>query len=316
VKTIGLMVLGGTAITLPVLLTEPYYLHILILVCVNAILGMSFALIYSVGLITLGAAAYYGIGAYTSTLLVTKCGLSFWLALPCAVIITGIVATVIGFLIVRYSGISFVAFTLISSFVIQRLWGSLDFFGGWGGIINIPPPTPILSGIDFSNKTHYYYLALGLLVITTLVLYGLYGSRVGRTWRAIKLDPRLAMATGIDPFPYRLGAFVLASASAGMAGAFYAHYAGSIMPDTFSLLKSIHIQLYAILGGLDYYILGPFIGSIILTVVPEMLQIKPQIEPYFTAALLIILVMFLRPGVVGFVYQLVEGLKKIPCKET
>jgi branched-chain amino acid transport system permease protein len=295
------------ALALPFYIGNIYYLHIAIMACINSILGMGFALLYSVGLISLGMAAFYGIGAYASALLVMKSGLSFWLAMPVAGIISGIVATVIGLLIVRYPGVGFVVFTLVTCFVTQRIWGAMEFFGGWGGIIGIPVPNSIFSVIDFSSKIHYYYLSLFLLLVTVAVLYGLHQSRIGRAWRAIKLDPRLAAVAGINAYVYRLFAFVVACGFAGLAGSFYAHYAGTIMPDAFDLHKSIHIQVYAILGGLESYILGPLTGSAIFTATPEFLRIAPEVEPYFTGGLLIVLVIFLPSGLAGLA-QRVPGL--------
>jgi branched-chain amino acid transport system permease protein len=306
-KLIVLAVVLVVALALPFFIGNVYYLHIAIMASINSILGMGFALLYSVGLITLGMAAYYGIGAYASTLLVMKSGLSFWVAMPAAGIITGIVAAVIGLLIVRYPGVGFVVFTLVTGFVMQRIWGAVRLFGGWGGIIGIPPPNPIFGVVDFSSKIHYYYLSLFLLLVTVVVLYGLYQSRIGRAWRAIKLDPRLAATTGINAYVYRLAAFGVACGFAGLAGSFYAHYAGTIMPDAFDLHKSIYIQIYAILGGLESYILGPLTGAVVFTAVPEFLRMAPEIEPYFTGCLLIALVIFLPSGLAG-VAQRVPGL--------
>lgn len=313
----------GLGLVLPFILSNPYYLHLLIMVYVNAMLGMGFALIYSVGLITLGAAAFWGIGAYASTLMVMKLGLSFWLAMPAATFMTGIVASCFGLIIVRYAGVGFVVFTLLICFVIERIFVYIKLFGGWGGIIGIPPPNPIplpFHPIDFSSKVPYYYLSFFLLLLTMISFYGLYSSRIGRAWRAIRLDSRLAEAVGIYLCGYRLAAFVLSSAFAGLAGSFYAHYSLTISPETFGSLKSIYIQIYAILGGLESYLLGPLAGSIVFTLLPEFLQISPKIEPYITGLTLILIVIFLPGGLSGMgkglakalirVYSAVAGMKR------
>lgn len=305
------MVILAIGLALPFFIGNVYYLHIAIMAYINTILGMGFALIYGVGLITLGAAGFFGTGAYASTLLVMNAGLSFWLALPAAAIISGMLGFVVGFLIVRYPGVGFLVFTLVTGFVLQRVWGAVDLFGRWGGIINIPRPDPIFGVIDFSSKIHYYYLSLFLLLLTVAIFYGLYQSRIGRAWRAIKLDPRLAATTGVNLFSYRLAAFVVACASAGLAGAFFAHYSGTIMPDAFGLHKSIYIQIYAIMGGLESYILGPLCGAIILTAVPEFLRIIQEFEPYFTGVLLIVLVIFLPYGIAGSVPRVTGLLSRL-----
>jgi branched-chain amino acid transport system permease protein len=244
-----------------------------------------------------------------------KGGLSFWLALPIATIITAIVTLFLGLLITRYAGVGFVVFTLLICFMMERVFGNVKFLGGWGGIIGIPSPDPIclpfIGDIEFSSKISYYYLSLSLLLLTILFFHGLYSCRIGRAWRAIKLDPRLAEAVGVYVFGYRLAAFVLASAFAGLAGSFHAHHSMTINPETFGILKSIHIQVYAILGGLDSYILGPLSGAIVFTLLPEFLQISPEIEPYVTGFTLIFIVILLPRGLAGVARKLLRALVKL-----
>lgn len=295
-KAIILIILLGLA--LPFYIGRVYYLHIAIMIYINIILAMGFSLLYSVGLITLGASAFWGVGAYTSALLVIKTGMSFWAALPISALFSGIVGFLLGLLIVRYPGVGFLIFTMVFNFLFQRIWASVPVFGGWGGIISIPTPNPI-GVIDFSSKIHFYYLCLFLLLLNIVLLYSLYESRIGKAWRAIKLDPRLAATAGINLFAYRLAAFVLACTFAGLAGSFFAHYSGTIMPSTFDQLKSIHIQVYAILGGLGYYIVGPITGAALFTLLPEILRISPEIEPYFTGIVVIVVVIFLPGGIAG-----------------
>jgi len=294
------------ALPLPFLVENPYYLHSLITVYINAVLGLGFAMIYSTGLVTLGASAFWGIGAYASALLVMKAGLSFWLALPLAGSITGAAALCFGLVAIRYAGVGFIVFTLLFCFIVERVFGYVPIFGGWGGIIGVPPPDPIpvpfCGPIQFLSKTPYYYLSLALLILTMAAFASLYSSHIGRSWRAIKLEARLAEAVGVYLFGYRLAAFIVASASAGLAGSFYAHYAMAISPEAFGLFKSVHIQVYAILGGLDHLILGSLTGSFVFTLLPELLQVSPEIEPYITGTVLILIVIFLPSGLTGLIH--------------
>ena len=308
-----LLIAGLSA--LPLIIRNPYYLHLTSMVFVNAILGMGFAMIYSTGLITLGASAFWGVGAYTSTLLVMKLGWSSWLAMPAAAIIAGIFAFLCGSLVVRYAGVGFVVFTLLMCFVIERVFAYVKVFGGWGGIIGIPPPDsiplPFNQAVEFSSKIPFYYLSLLLLTITVICFYGFYSSRIGRAWRAVKLDPALAESIGVHLYGYRLTAFIVASVFAGLAGSFYAHFSMIINPETFGILKSIYIQIYAILGGLEYYILGPIAGSIIFTLLPQFLQISPEIEPYVTGCVLILIVIFLPDGLAGLVQRVLQVMSRL-----
>jgi len=110
---------------------------------------------------------------------------------------------------------------------------------------------------------------------------------------------------------YRLAAFSLASAFAGLFGSFYAHYNMTISPLTFDVLKSVHIQIYAILGGLEFYIFGPFVGSLIFTLLPEFLRISVAVEPYVTGVALILLVVFLPDGMAGLVKKSIARISKL-----
>jgi branched-chain amino acid transport system permease protein len=291
------------ALALPFILNNPYLLHLVILVLINAALGMGFSLVYSTGLITLGASAFWGVGAYASALLVMKGGFSFWLAMPVAAILSALVAMGIGYLIVRYVGAGFVVFTLLFCLLIQKVFGYIEIFGGWGGITGIPPPNPIrlpfAGDISFSTKVPYYYLSLFLLIIIVVVLRRVYSSRIGRAWKATRFSPELAETLGINANRYRLVAFSLSSAFAGLVGSFYAHYNTTISPLTFDVLKSVHIQIYSILGGLESYILGPLIGSALFTLLPEFLRVSDVVEPYVTGLALILLVLFLPGGIAG-----------------
>jgi len=292
------IVLGIIILTLPLIIKSPYQMHLIIMLCINIVLGLSFAMLFSTGLITIGAAAFWAIGAYGSALLVMNLGLSFWLALPLASIITGIIALVLGSIIVRAPGVAFVVQTMVINMIVGQALGQIEFLGGWGGILGIPRPNPIGS-IKFVSKTHYYYLILFLLLLTVAVSYALYSSRTGRAWRSIRLNPRLAQTLGINLFRYRLLAFIIASMSAGLVGSFYAHYFGTIEPGTFSVFKSIYIQIYSILGGLNFYLIGPIIGALIMTLVPEFLRVGKEIEPILTGGILIMLVIFLPGGILS-----------------
>jgi branched-chain amino acid transport system permease protein len=285
-------------ILLPFWLKSRYLIHLAIMSCVNIILGLSFSLLFSTGLITLGAAAPFGIGAYASATLVTKFAIPFWLALPFSIAITGVISLALGCVFCRTAGAPFVILTMLSGLVVSQVAGQIEFFGGWGGMINIPRPDPI-GPIEFVGKEPYYYMILTLLLLIGLTLHALYTSRYGRVWRAIKLSPHLAETLGINLYHYRVLAFLIAAVISGTAGCFYAHYARALVPDTFGGWSSILIQLYAVLGGLEFPILGPAIGAVVMTFVPEMLRIAKEVEPIITGVLLLIIILFFPGGLLG-----------------
>jgi branched-chain amino acid transport system permease protein len=302
-KLIALLLLVFILACIPVRVHSPYYMHLIIFTGMNAILAMTFIMMLRTGLISLGIAAFWGIGAYASAALVLKAELSFWVALPAATLITAMIAWAIGFLLVRNPGFSFLILTTIIGMLVVLVFGNIKWLGGFTGIEYIPPPDPLdipfLAPILFTSKIPYFYLMLALFLLVCISFRALYTSSIGRAWMAIGLNPHLAGSIGVNVFRYRLIAFVIASTVTGLEGSFYAHYIGSINPHAFNIFKTIHIHIYAILGGIQFVFLGPIIGTFIMTFVPESLRIAKEIEPILTGALLILLTIFLPGGILS-----------------
>lgn len=298
-QVITTAILIAVGLLIPFFITSSYQLHLIIMLFINVVLAMSFSMLISTGLITIGAASFWAIGAYTSAILVLNYDLSFWIALPLATLVTGLVALALGAVIVRTPGVAFVVQTMVVNMIVVQALGQIEYLGGWGGILGIPTPDPI-GTLRFSSKVNSYYLALFLLLIIVLAFAALYSSRIGRAWSAIRLNPRLAQSLGINLFRYRLIAFVISAMASGVVGSFYAHYFGTIEPGTFSVFKSIYVQIYGILGGLNFFIMGPIVGAFIMTLLPEFLRISKEIEPILTGAILVLLVIFLPGGILSF----------------
>jgi branched-chain amino acid transport system permease protein len=310
-KTAGFVLLAAMLCLVPLFVDSPYYLHLLIMSGINAILAMTFTLMLTTGLISLAIAVFWSFGAYASTLAVMNLGLSSWLALPLSVVVTGIIAYGIGYLLVKNTGFGFLILTSVLGMLIVLIYGNINWLGGYQGIEAIPTPDPIpipyVTQIEFISKASFYYLMLGSLFFVILAFSAFYASWAGRAWRAIGLGPNLAESIGVDLHRYRLLSFVVASMGAGLAGSFYAHYIGAVTPSTFGIFKTIHIHIYAILGGLGFPILGPIIGALIMTFVPEILRITGEIEPIFTGFLIIILIKFLPGGVLSLFAKQKKG---------
>lgn len=312
-KIVGIGFLLLILLLLPLAVRNSYYVHLLITVGINAVLAMTFILMLRTGLLSLGIAAFWGIGAYSSAFLSVRAGLAAWAALPLAVAITGIVAIVFGALLVKQGGLGFIIQTLALGFIVVLVFGTFKIFGGHVGIIGIPHPEsiqiPFSGTVKFTSisKTPFYYLMLICALLSVLTLTAFYSSWAGRAWRAIGLSPDLAQSLGINIFRYRLIAFVIACLIAGLMGSFYAHYCGVIVPDTFGPFKTIYVHVYAILGGIDFAILGPIVGAFVMTFVPEMLRVTEGIEPIITGILIILLILFLPSGLLGLLHMLKKG---------
>ena len=205
-------------------------------------------------------AAFWGIGAYASALLSTRLHVPSGWALPLSLVITGIVAFFVGYILVRRPGFSFVIQTLVFSFIIVLVFGNFDIFGRYAGIFNIPRPEPV--PLPFVGPCPVYFedpLLLPHAVFDcpcVAFVQGLLHRVVGPGLQGDRLSPRLAESLGVNLFRYRLLAFVVGSSASGLVGSFFAHYYGSVVPSTFDAIKTINVQVYAILGGIRFALLG------------------------------------------------------------
>jgi branched-chain amino acid transport system permease protein len=307
VKPLVLAAVVVFLLAIPSFVHSPYYLDLFISVVVRGVLGMVFVLLLRAGMINMGIAAFWGIGAYASVIMVMDLGIPFWAALPLSALVTGLVSFGIGWILVGSgsSGFGFVVLSAVIGQMFSVVMGSISFVGGYTGRQNVPAPEAIPlpggSSIEFSvsDKVPYYYLVLFLLGVIALVLVALYRSRVGRAWTAIGLNLRLASSLGVNVFRYRLAVFVVGSAVAGLIGSFYAHYQGFVAPDTFGMWQNIYFQIYAILGGIGFPIVGSLVGSGLMTMLPEALRGAAVYANIIMGVLLVLLVLFLPQGILG-----------------
>ena len=281
-----------------ILRNEPYWMGVVIVCLFSTILAISWLLILITGHISVAHAAFMGIGGISSALLVMEAGLSFWLALPLAGLITASIAVLLGIPILRVRGIYFLVITLAFGEVVRIIILKWKFLGGYVGLIGIPAPNPIGS-IDFTSRVHYYYLILFLVAITILVMYRIYSSRIGRTFRSIGENEALAESLGIDVLKYKLLAFAIGCFFAGITGSFVVHYLHYSSADMYGVWQSLMTQIHAVVGGMGFIIGGPIVGAFSLTFFPELLDIRWDIsksEPLIYAVFLILVIFFLRGG--------------------
>jgi branched-chain amino acid transport system permease protein len=289
----------------PVFISSPYYLDLFITAISSAILAMTFITCLRVGLINLSTAAFWGIGAYTTAILVVNFHFSFWVSLPISGLLAGIIGWGLSYILIgkRTSAFSFVMLSSVLGTLFPLAVGNIEYLGGFNGIANIPEPETIkifsLATIEFNSRIPYFYLILIIAVIIILALASCYSNWAGRSWTSIGLDARLAESIGINSFRFRMFAFVLSSVIAGLIGSFYATYQGFIINTSFGMWKTIFVQIYAILGGVSYAILGPIVGSALMTVFIELLRPIDVISPIVIGAILMLLIVFLPQGILG-----------------
>jgi len=288
------LILLVALIAVPAFTQDPYLLNLLITTGIWTTSVWGVRLIMSTGQLTLGHAAYMAVGAYASTLLTMKVGLSFWLAFPLAGLISSFVALLIGYPTLRIKGVYFSIITFAFAEIIRLIivhWPSL--LGGYGGIPNIPAPSPILS-ISFTSRIPFYYLILAISLITYLVMVRMEKSRIGKIFSSIHESDTLAESIGINIMKYKIVAFCIGCFFAGLSGSFYAHYFNFTSPEFFTIWQSIYCLIFVIVGGAGS-VWGPPIGALFMTLVPELLRVAREYEPVIYAIILI-LIMFLLPS--------------------
>lgn len=294
---IGLTILGLILLTLP-LYVSSYMTQIAITTITYSMLGLAFGLGMRVGLPRLDLAAWWGIGGYTTALLM-KMGISFW----ATVVIGGLIAVVLGGLIFSLAlprgMIAFFTFCMVLSMAVYQMFGSIKIFGGWGGTTGVPAPT--LFSIVIDTQREIYYLGLFFLVITVVVYYLLYHSRIGRAWNSITGGLKLARSVGVDVVRYRLANVLIGNFFIAMAGSFFVSYYRAAIPSIFSFQAGVNTIIYLFIGGFGHSLIGPILGAVIATFIPEYLRFAQTLQSIVAAIIVILILMFLPFGIMGII---------------
>jgi branched-chain amino acid transport system permease protein len=320
-RRMALLCAAVTIAVLPFVFTDTYWRTNLIVCALNVMLaiGLDFVLGYA-GQLNLGQSAFYGLGAYVSTLLITKLGIPFWIAFAGAIAFSGIAGIVLSLFAMRlrghYLAIASLGFAVITYQILLN-WISLT--QGPLGIYAIPPPPalalPGLPAIDFHNLANLLYLVAGFALLSYLLLDQLIRSPIGETLTAIREDEVSAASLGINCAAWKVFAFGVGSAVAGAAGCFYASFVGTLVPDAFFITESFTILAMVVVGGMGTLI-GPVCGAILLTVLPELLRGIGDLRLVVYGAALTLVVLFMPGGIVQAARLAFERLQRAPRRET
>lgn len=288
---------------LPLLLTGNYWHENLTVCAINVLLalGLDFILGYA-GQLNLGQSAFYGLGAYVSTLLITRLGVPFWGAFAAGVVFAGLAGMVLALFAVRlrghYLAIASLGFAVI---IHQILLNWISLTQGPLGIYAIPRPPAIaipgLPVIDFRNPVALFYLVAGFALLTYFILDQLVRSPIGETLTAIREDDISASSLGINAAIWKVFAFGVGAAVGGAAGCFYATSVGTLVPDSFFITESFTILSMVIVGGMGTLI-GPVFGAILLTLLPELLRGIGDLRLVVYGVALTLVVLFMPGGLV------------------
>ena len=275
---LGGVAVGLAALVFPLVAPNESWLNLGILVLLYAALAQAWNILGGfAGQVSLGNAAFFGVGAYTSTVLLERWNVSPWLGMGAGALLAAAAAVAVGYPVFRLGGHYFAIATIALAEIALVLVSNWEFVGGAVGL-SIPfvrgpdrRPTDSWAFLQFNeSRTPYFYVVLGLAVLATLVAVAVERSKIGYYLRAIKNDQQAARALGVDVLRYKLVAIVLSAALTAALGTFYAQYLLFIDPDTTMRLElSVLIALVAILGGVGT-VAGPLLGAVVLIPLSEL----------------------------------------------
>lgn len=282
-----------------------YLIHILIMIGIYIILTQSLNLVMGyTGLLSLCHAAFYGIGAYTVTLLMMHFNLNFFIAIIFAIIISSLLSLLVAIPSLKFKGDYFVLATLGFQIIIfSILYNWVSFTRGPYGIPGIPSPS--LFGFKFDQPQSFLILSTLFALIVVYFTYLLTSSQFGRILKGIREDEITTKILGKDTFRFKVKAFAISSAIASISGGLYATYVTYIDPTSFTIDESLFLVIILAVGG-SGNITGPIVGSIILVILPEVLRflqipdtVAPNIRMMLYALTLIVIMRYKKTGIAG-----------------
>jgi branched-chain amino acid transport system permease protein len=254
---------------------------------VSALLALSVWLTLYAGQLTLGNAAFMGVGAYVSALLGRLLDTPFPLALLIGAFAAAVLALPLGVIVFRLRGVYLAIATLAFGEIVRVVLLATPITGKGQGLNGIPP------------KTELWHIYISLLVVA-YVLWRVQGSTVGRAWAAIREDEIASASQGIAVGQHKLAAFVIGALIAGWAGGLSAHVTFSIDPSDFGFTKAVQVLVFAVVGGVPN-VVGPILGAGVLTALPEVLRPLKDYRDIFQGAILLLVIIYLPRGLVTFV---------------
>lgn len=243
---------------------------------------------------SIGHAAFFGIGAYTSAVLTSTVGINFWLSLPIAFVVTGLIGALLGLASMRVKE-DFLAITTIGiNFVVVAIFQYAPIFGA---SLGMSVSKPSIFGVKMDNLM--FLILVGILIVAmVLFMRMIEKSWFGLALASIRNDEAAASSLGVNIVKFKVLAFALGTAVAGLAGGVYAHYMTFIYSSDFAFLVSISILSMVVIGGIGT-IRGPIVGAIILGIAPELFRFISDYRMIVYGGLLVLMMMFQPQGIVG-----------------
>ena len=279
---------------LPLAIGHSRYMLSVLMNCAGlSLLAFGVWIMFTIGRINICQAGFALIGGYATAILLSRYGVSFWLALPLSAVVAGAVGVLIGSFILKLRGIYFAMLTISLTEAIRLAFlNGGDFTQGSRGITGLPQP---FAG---DSPLPMYYLAVALLALGLLVTWRVHYSRLGRIFRAMRLNEDLAESFGTNVWRYRVVAFGTACALGGLGGSYFAVFTQSVYPQSFTVEHSIYLMLFCFLGGLEF-VSGAMIGAFALTILFELLSEFQQYQTLVYGVLMIAVILLLPNGLMA-----------------
>ena len=304
---VALAALTLCLIVFPLFGPSPFYLHLMILIFMYAVMSQSWNVIAGLsGQISLGHGAFFGIGAYTSSVLYVQYGLTPWLGILLGMVFAALVAIAIGIPMLRLSGHYFAIATLLIGISFQVVFQRWEMVGAASGLwIPLTEESSWLALQFHDSKAPYYYVFLAFFAVTYLLVWRLNNSKIGFRLRAVRDDYQAASSLGIDVSRYKIIAYVISAIIMAPMGSLFAQYILIVDPDRmFNLEISILVLLMTVLGGIGN-IWGPLVGVAILIPISEYTRIYlggtgGAVDLIFYGLILMLICVFRPAGLISF----------------
>ena len=303
------LLLAVVVFTLPFFLGNNYHLMVLNISALNilVVIGLNLLMGFA-GQISLGHAAFFGLGAYLSGIFTATYGFPVWPTVLLAMAITGGIAFVIGIPTLKLEGHYLVMATLGFNVIVYIVMLQLEpVTGGPSGFSGIPRLE--LSGFIFDSDRKYYYLLWAVSLGALLLSLNLIHSRVGRAMAALRQNEIAARCAGIDTETYKVKIFVLSAVMASLAGSLYAHYITFISPGTFSFFYSLQVATMVLVGGIGS-LWGSVLGALLLTTLPEALHAVKEYNVLVYGLILMGVLVFFPHGLLTGIAGIWRGREK------
>jgi branched-chain amino acid transport system permease protein len=288
-----------------------YFIFIGINAVINAIAVLGIVIISGYARqLHLGQSAFLGVGAYTSAILMNKCGVSFWLTIPVAMALSGLFGFILSIPTLKLKGGSYLALVtqtfgeIIYVILLNMVWLTNGPFGITG--IKAPKVGPI----DFVKLQPYFFLCVVFLIVVYIAMKRVVKSKYGRFFISIRESEEAAQSLSINTRKYKMIAFTMATAIAGLAGVLYGPFIGYLSPEQFRWQPSLILVSMAIVGGLSS-LEGGIVGAILLTFLPELLRSTAQLRLIIYGVIVILTLAFLPDGIISLFGKSFKEIKKM-----